>query len=438
MIALLLAGHGSHISPQTAGLVWSYVDRLRETGAADEITACFWKEPPSFRQALDMVCSDTVIVVPVLAANGYFARTVIPAEMGLDGPLTTRDGRHIHYTRPLGLHPRLGDVLYARVKAAMHEYGLDPGELAVAVIGHGTRREPRSREAARQQSRSLAARLPGIAVLDAFLDDEPSIASIYERTDRPAILAIPWFLAPGSHVSSDVPRELGLACGATGGICHGRSVYYLGTPGTSDQICDLILDLARECEATVGTGKTGSVWSAFPRRGARLPGEQLRRQGEVTFGELRLTETTIRPDGGDCDGEIVSSPAQLRRLVREGPFRPLPEARGLPAGWRVEVKTPEQLAAVVETVYPGALADRAALQRGEVQTESLAKLARRQTGVFRNADQLPGATVKRVIEELCNNCVRQPVWHGVSNSSDELPCRRPCNLWLSRAMSEPV
>ena len=252
-----------------------------------------------------------------------------------------RDGRRIHYTPPLGLHPRLGDLLYARVRAAMQQYGLGPGELAVAVIGHGTRREPRSRGAARQQSRSLAARLPGVAVLDAFLDDEPSIASIYERTDRPAILAIPWFVAQGSHVSSDVPRELGLSPGgATGGIRHGRSVYYLGTPGTADEICNLILDLARDCEPSVGTGKTGSVWSAFPRRGARSPGQELRRQRELTFGELRLTETLVRPDSDDCDGETVSSPAQLRRLVREGPFRPLPEARGLPAGWQVEIEDP--------------------------------------------------------------------------------------------------
>ena len=51
-IALVLAGHGSHISPHTAGIVWRYVDLLRLWGVADEITACFWKEPPAFRPGI--------------------------------------------------------------------------------------------------------------------------------------------------------------------------------------------------------------------------------------------------------------------------------------------------------------------------------------------------------------------------------------------------
>ena len=48
--ALILAGHGSHVSPNTAGVVWSYVDRLRALGTAPEVTACFWKEPPALNQ----------------------------------------------------------------------------------------------------------------------------------------------------------------------------------------------------------------------------------------------------------------------------------------------------------------------------------------------------------------------------------------------------
>ena len=126
MNALLLAGHGSHISPHTAGLVWSYVDRLRALGIADEVGASFWKEAPAFSQVLDSFCSDTVIVVPALAADGYFARTVIPAEMGLSGPLTCRGTQCIHYTQPLGLHPRLGDVLHNCVSDLMTEQGWTP------------------------------------------------------------------------------------------------------------------------------------------------------------------------------------------------------------------------------------------------------------------------------------------------------------------------
>ena len=438
MNALLLAGHGSHISPHTAGLVWSYVDRLRALGIADEVGACFWKEAPAFSQVLDSLIADNVIVVPALAADGYFARTVIPTEMGLNGTLSQRGTRRIHYTQPLGLHPLLGNVLRNCVSDLMVEQGLDSCDVAVAVIGHGTRRDARSQGAARIQAQALERSWPGLTVLEAYLDDEPSIASIYERTGAPVILAAPWFLAPGSHVSVDVPRELGLPSGASSGRAGGRSVYYLGAPGTADVVCEVILELARACELDLEVGRPASDWSGFPRRGAQALWDKVCERGQVKFGELLLTPAEVRPVAEDADTHCVSSPAELRRIVREHPFRPLPEATGLPAGWRVALRQPHELAAVVETVYPGAVADWAAWRDGAFRPESLATVAARQTGNFRGVDKLPAAIVAQVSATLCDNCVRQPTWNGVGSAAEELPCRSPCNLWLSQATREIV
>ena len=438
MNALLLAGHGSHISSHTAGLVWSYVDRLRVLGITDEVGACFWKESPAFSQVLDTFCADNVIVVPALAADGYFARTVIPAEMGLSGPLTCRGTRRIHYTQPLGLHPRLGDVLCARVGDLMVEQELNACDVAVAVIGHGTRRDARSQGAAREQAQALEINWPGLTVLEAYLDDVPSIASIYERTKAPVILAAPWFLAPGSHVSVDVPRELGLPPGASNGLADGRSVYYLDAPGTADIVCDVILELARACEPDLNVGKPASVWSGFPLRGAEALWDEVCKWGQLQFGELLLTPAEVRPVAEDAKARCAGSPAELRSIVREQPFRPLPEATGLPTGWRVAIRQPHELAAVVETVYPGAVADWSAWRDGAFRPESLASVAARQTGNFRGAGELPAAKVAQISATLCDNCVRQPSWNGVGTAADELPCRSPCNLWLSKATMETV
>ncbi len=438
MNALLLAGHGSHLSPHTAGLVWSYVDRLRALGIADEVGACFWKEAPAFSQVLDSFCADTVIVVPALAADGYFARTVIPTEMGLSGTLSQRGTRRIHYTQPLGLHPLLGNVLRNCVSDLMVEQELDSCDVAVAVIGHGTRRDARSQGAARIQAQALERSWPGLTVLEAYLDDEPSIASIYERTGAPVILAAPWFLAPGSHVSVDVPRELGLPTGASSGRAGGRSVYYLGAPGTADVVCEVILELARACEPDLEVGRPASDWSGFPSRGAQALWDEVCERGQVKFGELLLTPAEVRPVAEDADTHCVSSPAELRRIVREQPFRPLPEATGLPTGWHVAIRQPHELATVVETVYPGAVADWSAWRDGAFRPESLATVAARQTGNFRGVDKLPAAIVAQVSATLCDNCVRQPTWNGVGSAADELPCRSPCNLWLSQATREIV
>ncbi len=437
MTALLLAGHGSHISPRTAGLVWSYVDQLRAKGVADEISACFWKEPPSFRNALGNLCSETVVVVPVLAANGYFARTVIPTEMGLEGPFTRVGKRCIQYTRPLGLHPRLGEVLHDSVLKQMQVLCAGPKEVAVAVIGHGTHRDARGREAARHIARSLAAKLPDCDVLEAYLDDDPAIPSIYDRTDAPVILAAPWFLAPGSHVSVDVPVALGLPAGAASGRFRGRSVYYLDAPGTADVACELILDLARSCEPDIDSSvsRSGGAWSCFPAQGALHLWQEVCRQEKLTFGELQLSPSCVHPVGGGRRGTRVRSAAQLRRLVREQPFRPLPEALGLPTGWYAETGDAGTLAAVVETVYPGALADWSADRCGTLEPESLQKVAARQTGNFRKVDSLSSRDITRLTSQHCGRCVRQPSWNGAIPDSNALPCREPCNFWLSKAIA---
>ena len=67
----------------------------------------------------------------------------------------------------------------------------------------------------------------------------------------------------------------------------------------------------------------------------------------------------------DNDGESVSTaaPASLRAFIREEPFRPLATSADLPTGWHVELAEPQDAHAVIETVYPGLVADWAAEQR---------------------------------------------------------------------------
>jgi len=153
--ALILAGHGSHISPHTAGLIWRHVDRLRAMGIADEVTAAFWKEMPSFHTVLNSVSAQDITIVPMFTARGYFTQTVIPAEMGLEGAVTQRDGRVIRYTRTLGEHPYLSTVVQLRVETAIQTFALPRDQTAVAIIGHSTRRNPESRQATETQAQNL-------------------------------------------------------------------------------------------------------------------------------------------------------------------------------------------------------------------------------------------------------------------------------------------
>ena len=266
-IALILAAHGSHISANTAGIVWGYVDRLRRLGVADEVSACFWKEPPAFSQVLDTVIADEVVVVPVFTAQGYFTQQVLPSEMGLDGALTVRGQRRIHLTPTIGEHKLLDAIVDQRLHDTISCHDLPPNETAAVIIGHGTRRNRHSREAARRQADRLR-RLDWLGeVVAVYLDDEPDIPSIYDSTAAENLIALPYFLAEGSHVTRDVPRALGISGRHTPETVRDRLVYYCEPVGTDESICQVILKLARDTglpfEAREGIGK----WAGFPAAG---------------------------------------------------------------------------------------------------------------------------------------------------------------------------
>ncbi len=88
----MIVGHGSTLNPDSSAPTHAHADAIRARGIFGEVAVCFWKEEPSMREVLRMVESDDVYVVPDFISEGYFTRTVIPREFGLDGSLT-RQGR---------------------------------------------------------------------------------------------------------------------------------------------------------------------------------------------------------------------------------------------------------------------------------------------------------------------------------------------------------
>jgi sirohydrochlorin cobaltochelatase len=426
--ALILAGHGSHISPNTAGIVWEWVDELRRLNVADEITAAFWKEFPSFHHVIDTLTADDITVVPVFTARGYFTRTVIPAEMALTGEYTVRDGRMIRYTPTLGEHPALNEVALRRVKQALLENNLNPAQTAVAVIGHGTKRSSESRITTESQANII--RAAGLETVAVYLDDTPSIPDIYHLTSAPNIIAVPYFLALGSHTTIDVPQNLGLEPGASSGQVDGRAVYYTPPVGADNGLCEIIMDLAqmpprRNNDTPVDSSPPLHLWERglggeghdFPAAGRDKLISAVHQTGQLIFGQLHLTPHRIHVIGEENPATAIDTPSELRRIVRGNPFRPLPTSHDLPGGWFVDIQSPHMLHAVVETVYPGMVAEWA----GHIQPTPLESVIARQTGMFRDLAALTDEQQAQLTKDVCATCVRYSV------------CAEPCNFWMSKA-----
>ena len=432
-VALILAGHGSHVSPNTAGIVWQYVDRLRSWAVADEITACFWKESPSFRQVFDTVTAKDIVIVPVFTAGGYFTRDVIPSEMGLAGKKTVRDGRTIRLTPSIGEHPLMEDIVHNLLRETIDRHNLPGEDTAVAIIGHGTRRNANSRDATRHQAARLRERGLVSEVADVYLDDLPDIPSIYRHTSAKNIIALPYFLAPGSHVSIDVPRALGIFGDDGPQLVQGRNVYYTDPIGTDERICPVILELARETGLPFGEKAKSAPWTAFPRSGRDTLVQALEEHQTIQFGQLRVSRKRVWCSDESQIGLTINSPSLLRALTREEPFRPLPTRVDLLGGWQVELENPQHAHAVLETVYPGLVADWASQRNGRFKSESLQALSDRQQGVFKGVHEMAHSVIDNTTEKICGNCIRQPSWQK-NGINGELPCKEACNYWLTSAI----
>jgi sirohydrochlorin cobaltochelatase len=430
---IVLAGHGSHLRPDTAGVVWEQVDRLRARGAADEVTAAFWKEQPSFHTVLQTLAVERITVVPLFTAHGYFTRTVIPAEMGLTGALTEQDGRIIRYTAPLGAHPGIADIVRARISEAIHESGADSSRIAVAVIGHSTRRDPESRRATERQAEQVRAAGIAAEVAAVYLDDTPAIPDVYTLTRAPVLIAVPYFLALGSHVTIDVPAALGLPDGVTRAQIDGRDVIYTPPMGTDARLTDMIIDLIASADP-VALNASHS-WAGFPA----LIDTLHQTDDALIFGELRLTRDCVHVDGDPAPHEPICDPMTLRARVRTptaDDFRPLTAAHDLPRGWHVPITTPEMLHAVIETIYPGAIAAWAAARAGTLHINRLDATIARQTGQYRGLAALSDAARTECVQRLCGACAYVPLWYADHSplNSNAIPCSDACNVWLSATL----
>lgn len=237
MTALVLAGHGSHLNANSSAPVHAHARVLRGRGNFEEVRTAFWKEEPSLARALDGCTAPEVVVVPVFVSNGYFTRTVIPREMRLDLPVTVRDGQRIRYTGPVGADPSLADVIIERALEA----GARP-EHAVAVLGHGTRRDSESEKNVYAMAERVAATGRFAETGAIFLDQEPGMLDLLERFAAQTVVVVPLFIAEGWHVGQTIPADLALEGPETRRA--GRIVRYSAPVGTHRSVADVIERLA--------------------------------------------------------------------------------------------------------------------------------------------------------------------------------------------------
>ena len=251
--ALLIVGHGSTENPDSSAPYFAHADEIRRRGLFAEVHCCFWKEEPSLREAIYLIDSDEVYVVPDFISEGYFTQDVIPRELQLTGPTTVVRHKTFHYCLPVGIHPSMTGLI--RRRALEVAPAVDPAATTLIIVGHGTGLNPNSSKAIRDQVDLIAASDAGYAaVLAAYMEEPPFIAEWDQLAPTPNVIVVPFFISDGLHSYQDIPvllgidNEIGAAASQRDVFRHNphllrhKTLFYSSAIGTERLLADVILD----------------------------------------------------------------------------------------------------------------------------------------------------------------------------------------------------
>lgn len=267
-ITLVLLGHGSTKNDGSAQPVFQHAAELRRRGLFADVREAFWKQEPKVADVLGTIRTAQVVIVPLFISEGYFTEEAIPEALGFKqageanwSRVLKRDEQTLTYTRPVGSHPRMTEVLLHRAAEVVGRYPFPrqpkPAETSLFIAGHGTERNAQSRLAIEQQVELIRALKRFTEVQPCFMEEAPQIADIPTIAIARHVVVVPFFISDGLHVTEDIPVLLGepeavVRKRLTAGLPtwrnptekHGKLIWYAPAVGSDPGIAEVILELA--------------------------------------------------------------------------------------------------------------------------------------------------------------------------------------------------
>lgn len=222
---ILLAGHGAPRHAAAQASILAHAAALAgATGAT--VRAGFLAAEPSLAESAAAFDDAPISVLPMFMADGYLVRSAVPRALG----------RPARILRPLGLMPRLAEVIAARALACCAASGIVPARSTLLLLGHGSAHGDASRQAVSSQAERVAGTALFGSVEIAFLKESPRLDEQFRRCCGDVVV-MGFFAAPGAHAIDDVPD---LMAGAS--TCGNRTLAYAGAVGADPGIVPLLAD----------------------------------------------------------------------------------------------------------------------------------------------------------------------------------------------------
>jgi sirohydrochlorin cobaltochelatase len=137
---------------------------------------------------------------------------------------------------------------------------------------------------------------------------------------------------------------------------------------------------------------------------------------------LSHREDEARKDLQTCRN--AEEAVEIAKYDDAGNYRPLKTAPNLRHGWRLTLKTLDELKRALDYFYPGRLAVFATWKTGQLRTTNLRDTLDRQSGMYRAAAKISDAQIDDVVGDFCRSdggCLRTILWkrdaHGTVSST---------------------
>lgn len=108
---LAILGHGTEKYRSSAILAEQMARRIRSEAAFKDAQAVFIDQEPNVRRVFELVQGDHIFMVPKFAADGWHVSETIPEDLQIENGTLERDGRKLTYTRAIGNHPLMAQVM---------------------------------------------------------------------------------------------------------------------------------------------------------------------------------------------------------------------------------------------------------------------------------------------------------------------------------------
>ncbi|MBC7842517.1 MAG: uroporphyrinogen-III C-methyltransferase [Gemmatimonadaceae bacterium] len=340
---LLIAAHGSSTDERAHAQVLGHTARIATLVPHDVTITGFARGTPSIADAMSQCVKSAngarsvVTVLPFMTSAGHYATQVLPRR--LRDALDTHDAARISIatTAPVGSSRRIATLLQRRALRIAALQRWSPADVAIVIVGHGTRRQATSRDTAMAHARSLA-RHGWNAVQAAFIDDDPTIADMVATLRARQVIVLPFLIGGGAHHLIDIPEALGFpeiddradAPPAPMRDATGRTFVLDAPIGSDETLADIAATIASQAwlrnartRRPAGKSQRGTVHLVGAGPGApdliSLRGRRALSRADVVLHDRLVSDALLamaRPDARLIDvGKESSTPQSSQHAI---------------------------------------------------------------------------------------------------------------------------